>query len=140
MPPTDPDFRKVDPNVSAPQPLPTMPTPIQPGLPQTQDVPSMPASMMMKKPKRKLPIVPIAIAVTVCVLLIGAVVFVFIKSNNTTKQTPDSGMKHDDNVDKTKVTPEDIDAANSEIDKNLNNTNDSTDFKVDDLTNQTLGL
>ena len=135
----DPRARQVNPDISAPQ---AMPEHIEPApQPSSNDVPSLPASMTMKPEKHHNPLIPIIIAITVAVLIIGTVVFVFIKSKDSSKGTGDAPTSTEEQkVETGRVSPADIETTKKEIDKNLNTTNDSSDFLSDDLTNQTLGL
>ncbi len=139
----DPRARQVNPDISAPEAaadkLNSLPAPQTPM--NSTDVPTLPMEMSMKKPKnhKKLPMVPIIIAISVALVLIGLTTAIFVLSRK--KPAPKPVQNNNQNTTASnRVSPDDVENVKGDIDKNLTNISDSTDFRVDDLTNQTLGL
>lgn len=135
---TDPNQRQVNPEISGPRPMPSVSSPVNPS---SNSVPSLPASMVVEPAKKHIPLIPIIIALVVAILLIGVTVFVFVKSGSKPKSdTNNLTTKEDEKKEEGRVTVEDIETAKKDIDQNLTNINDSTDFHNDDLSDATLGL
>jgi hypothetical protein len=134
----DPLLPQIRPDVSAPKP-PPQPQVIAP--PSQPSITPLPQAMMSppNTPKRKLPILPIVIAAVICVAVIGSAIFVFVTSNSKPNK-PVTTNNSQSEVDEGKVSTGDVDAVDRKIDESLNNINDSSDFRSDDLTDQTLGL
>lgn len=136
MQPQDVRPPQVNPDISAPGAIPVQVSPNNQA--QGNDPSHIPTSMIAPAPKSHLPIVPIVLAVIVGIIIIAASIAVFVTANQKPKTTPEVVKPVAPAAGR--LSADDIENANKEIDKNLNNINDSTDFRSDDLTNQTLGL
>jgi hypothetical protein len=136
MPPKDPYSPQVNPDISGPQPMPMDIHPVP--APPVQGLPTPP--MGIKRPKRHVPVLPIVLAVLVSMTLIGVTVFVFIMTKGDKQAVEEVQETKTTEVETGRVSADDIDTTNKEIDKNLNSVNDSTDFRTEDLSNQSLGL
>lgn len=132
MLPNDPKTPQVSPEISDHHELP----PVDNSSPYTNEVPA--AAPVIKTHKSHSPLVPIIIATLVGFLLIAAATLLYISTRKTTP--PETETPNTSEVEKGKVSPEDIEATNKSIDQNLNTTNDSSDFKTEDLLDNTLGL
>ncbi len=85
------------------------------------------------------PIVAIVIAVVVAAGLAGLVIFSYIKARNS-----DAIKRTDSNsqtvVEKPQASVSDVDTTTEEVDKALEQADDSTDFSETQLSDTTLGL
>lgn len=135
MQPQDVRPPQVNPDISAPGAIPVQVNPNHQA--QSSDPSHIPSSMIAPAPKTHVPLVPIILAIIVGIIIIAASIAVFVTANQKPK-TPDTPQPVSPAAGR--LSADDIENANKEIDKNLNNINDSTDFRSDDLTNQTLGL
>lgn len=131
--PNDPKTPQVNPEVSDHHELPPVDNS---AAPYANPMPAQ--TIAPKHHKNHAPLVPIIIAVLVGLVLIAAATLLYISTRKTTP--PETETPNVSEVEKGKVSPEDIDATNKSIDQNLNTTNDSSDFKTEDLTDATLGL
>lgn len=133
MLPNDPKTPQVNPDISGHQELPPIDS-----FHTNDGLPSSPAIPVVKTHKNHPPLVPIVIAIIVGLVLIAAATVVYISTRKT--PAPQTETPATSEVEKGKVSPEDIDTTNKSIDQNLNTTNDSSDFKTEDLLDSTLGL
>jgi uncharacterized membrane protein YebE (DUF533 family) len=128
LPPTQPTM-----DVRSPSPQPP-----EQSTPKSAD--GMPVDMMLPphKKERHMPVAAILIALTIALGLMALTAFVFIQSKKQTQITDDAPTSQ--TQPSNRVGGEDIEKVKTEIDRNLNNINDSTAFSSDDLSNKTLGL
>lgn len=136
MQPNNPRTPQVNPDISAPQPMQPPNSPHQ----AANDMPHLPPAMIIKKEKHKVPVLPIVIAIMICLLLVGALTFVFITTQRRATTPSTIQTQTQTSSEAGRVSSDDIDAASKKIDDSLNSINDAADFKTDELTNQTLGL
>lgn len=134
MLPNDPKAPQINPEISGHRELPPVES-LQANNPTPFDSSNAPT---IKVHKNHMPLIPIIIAVLVGIVLIAAATAIYISTRKTT--SPETETPSVSEVEKGKVSPEDIDTTNKSIDQNLNTTNDSTDFRTEDLLDSTLGL
>lgn len=128
----DPRDSQINPSVSAPSQLPAAPNL------SSQDLPTMPMQVSSQKPRRRIPVLAITVAVSVGILMVVGIVFVYIKSNNS--KEPEQTQDEQTKVEAGRVSVDDIDNTHKSIDQSLNSTDDSGDFRSEDLLDDSLGL
>lgn len=131
--PNDPKTPQVNPEISGHRELPPVDS-----FQANNPTPDLSGSPVIKVHKNHTPLIPIVIAVLVGFVLIAAATIIYISTRKA--PAPKTETPSTSEVEKGKVSPEDIETTNKSIDQNLNTTNDSTDFKTEDLLDSTLGL
>lgn len=92
------------------------------------------------KAQHKAPLIAIFVAMAICLVLTGLVVFTYIKSKNDTKTGTTTSSNSTTTVEKPQASPDDIDQTSAEIDETLSSVNDDADFAASALSDQALGL
>ena len=93
-----------------------------------------------KPPHSGMPIMAIAIAVVVAIVLAGLVVFAYTRNSSGDIDRKDTTGIYQPITEKPQATTADVDETNKEIDAGLEKANDTADFPESELSDASLGL